>query len=154
MIVKPSTEQVILDCRRELLEVIGPEVLSDAGKISVQMVENVLRNVATRAAHEIAWMHEETIAMESFAYDTLRAYPSAVTIDEALADLQAGPRTSLHLDNVAAVYSLAGEAFSCALEVALSCGDEVLAARGAALLGARSATEVQIMGEWGFVGRG
>ncbi len=154
MIVKPSTEQIILDCRRELLEVIGPEVASDAGKISVQMVENVLRNVATRAAHEIAWMRDETMAMESFANDALRAYPSAVTISEALADLQAGPRLSLHLDDVAAVYSLAGEAFSCSLEVALSSGDEALAARGASLLSARSAIEVQIMGDWGFVGRG
>ena len=92
--------------------------------------------------------------MESFAHDALRAHPSAVTISEALADLQAGPRTSLHLDDVGAEYSLAGEAFSCSLEVALSSGDEVLAARGAALLSARSATEVQIMGDWGFVGRG
>jgi hypothetical protein len=154
VIVRPSTEQIILDCRRELLDIIGPEVTSEAGKISVQMVENVLRNCATRAAHEIAWMRDETIAMESFARDTLALDPAAHAVAAALTALDGGPRTSLHLDDVATVYSLAGEAFSCSLEVALGAGDEGLSARGAALLSARSATEVQIMGEWGFVGRG
>ncbi len=154
MIVRPSSEQILLDCSRELLEVIGPEVTSEAGKISVQMVENVLRNVATRSAHEIAWMRDETAAMESFACDTLAAHPTALAVSAALADLGRGPGSSLHLDDVATVYSLAGEAFSCSLEAVIAAGDDDLSVRGAALLAARSATEVQIMGEWGFVGRG
>ncbi len=154
MISLPSTEQILLDCGRELLEVIGPEVTSDAGKVSVQMLENVLRNVAMRAAHEIAWMRDETAAMESFARDTASAHPSVSAVTVALAALDAGPRGSLHLDDVASVYSLAGEALSCSLEAVLAAGDSGLGARGAALLVARSATEVQIMGEWGFVGRG
>ena len=154
MIALPTTAQIILDCRRELLEVIGPEVKSEAGKVSVQMLENVLRNVATRAAHEIAWMRNETSMMEAFARDALVAAPASPAIADALAALDAGPRQSLHLDDVARVYSLAGEAFSCAIEVALACGHAELAERGAALLAVRSATEVEIMGEWGFVGRG
>ncbi len=154
MIALPTTAQIILDCRRELLEVIGPEVQSDAGKVSVQMLENVLRNVATRAAHEIAWMREETSSMEAFARDTLAAAPGTSAIAAALAALDAGPRLSLHLDDVAKVYSLAGEAFSCAIEAALSGGHATSAERGAALLATRSGTEVEIMGEWGFVGRG
>jgi hypothetical protein len=156
MIVQPSTEQIILDCRRELLEVIGVEVSSDAGKVSVQMLENVLRNAATRAAHEIAWMHDETLALESYAKDVVRTLPdvAASAITSALAALDAGPRTSLHLADVSTVYSLAGEAFSCALEASLGAGHRDLAERGAVLLKQRSDTEVQIMGEWGFVGRG
>jgi hypothetical protein len=154
VIVRPSTEQIILDCRRELLDVIGPEVTSETGKISVQMIENVLRNCATRAAHEISWMRDETIAMEAFARDTLALHPAAHVVAAALTALDGASRTSLHLDDVASVYSLTGEAFSCALEVALGAGDEGLSAQGAALVAARSATEVQIMGEWGFVGRG
>ena len=154
MISLPTTAQIILDCRRELLEVIGPEVQSEAGKVSVQMLENVLRNAATRAAHEIAWMREETAAMETFARDTLGAAPGTSVITDALAALDAGPRQSLHLDDVAKVYTLAGEAFSCAIETALGGGHAELAGRGAALLATRSATEVEIMGEWGFVGRG
>ena len=156
MITRPSTEQIILDCRRELLEVIGPEVTSEAGKVSVQMLENVLRNAATRAAHEVVWMRDETAAMESFARDTLTAHPTAQGsphITTALDALAKGP-ASLHLDDVATTYSLAGESLSCAIEVALAEADSELSARGATLLAARSATEVQIMGEWGFVGRG
>lgn len=154
MISLPTTEQVILDCRRELLEIIGPEVQTEAAKVSVQMLENVLRNVATRAAHEIAWMHDETLSMEAFAKDTLTALPSASGVADALAALANGPRGSLHLHDVASTYSLAGEAFSCALETALAAGNVELASRSAVLLAARSATEVSIMGDWGFVGRG
>ena len=154
MISLPTTDQVILDCRRELLDVIGQEVHSDAAKVSVQMLENVLRNAATRAAHEIAWMRDETLAMESYARDTLAALPSAPGVADALAALDAGPRQSLHLQDMATTYSLAGEALSCALEAALTAGHAELSARAATLLAARSATEVQIMGEWGFVGRG
>lgn len=154
MISLPSTEQIILDCRRELLEVIGPEVTSDAAKVSVQMIENILRNAAERAAHEIAWMHDETAAMESFANDTLAAIPKATGVANALAALHAGPRASLHLADVATVYSLGGEALSYALEAAFAGGHDALATRAAALLAARSEHEVRVMGEWGMVGRG
>ena len=154
MISLPSTDQIILDCRRELLEVIGPEVTTEAGKVSVQMVENVLRNAAQRAAHEIAWMRDETLAMEAYAADTLAALASAPGVAAALAALNGGPRQSLHLQDMALTYSLAGEALSCALEAALAADHHELSARASALLGARSANEVQIMGEWGFVGRG
>ena len=154
MISLPTTDQIILDCRRELLEVIGPEVHSDAGKVSVQMVENVLRNAAARAAHEIAWLRDETLAMEAYASDVLVALPSSPGLVAALETLSAGPRQSLHLADMAKVYSAAGEALSCALEAAMAEGDEALCGRAVALLQGRSATEVAIMGEWGFVGRG
>jgi hypothetical protein len=158
MITRPSTDQIILDCRRELLEVLGPEITSDAGKVSVQMIENVLRNVATRAAHEIAWMREETTALEQFARDTLAILPGSSSgpssLAAALAALEASPRDSLHLSDVSTVYSLAGEAFSCSIEAAMSGGDQALTERGIALLAARNATEQEIKGEWGFVGRG
>jgi hypothetical protein len=153
MISRPTTDQIILDCRRELLEVIGPEVTSDAGKVSVSMLENVLRNAAMRAAHEIAWMRSETADMETYANDTASVIPNDA-LASALAALKAGPRESFHLDDVVTVYSLAGETLSSALEAAVAAGNSELADRGAAILAARSATELQIMGEWGFVGRG
>ena len=154
MISLPTTDQVILDCRRELLEVIGLEVHSDAAKVSVQMVENVLWNAAERAAHEIAWLRDETLAMENYAADVLAAIPTAPGVAAALETLSAGPRASLHLADMVTVYSLAGEALSCGLEAAMADGRADLAVRAAALLQERSATEVRIMGEWGFVGRG
>lgn len=154
MISYPTTEQIILDCRRELLEVIGVEVTSDAAKVSVQMVENVLRNVAMRAAHEIAWMREETAAMELYANDVLAAIPGAPGVAGALTALGDGPGESLFLNDVTKVYTLAGEAMSCAVEAALAAGHTELSSRAAALLTGRNVREQQIMGEWGFVGRG
>lgn len=154
MISYPTTEQIIIDCRRELLEVIGVEVTSDAAKVSVQMVENVLRNVAMRAAHEIAWMREETASMEMYVNDVLAAIPGAAGVAGAFAALGDGPRDSLFLDDVTKVYRLAGEAMSCALEAALATGHTEFSSRAANLLTERNVRELQIMGEWGFVGRG
>jgi hypothetical protein len=154
VISRPTTDQILLDCRRELLEVIGPEVTSEAGKVSVSMLENVLRNTAMRAAHEIAWMRSETAGMETYATDVAAELADSGPISSALAALAQGPRDSFHLDDVTTVYSLAGEALSCALEASVAQGNAALTERGAAILSARSTTELEIMGEWGFVGRG
>jgi hypothetical protein len=155
VIARPTTDQIILDCRRELLEVIGPEVNSGAAKVSIEMLENVLRNVAMRAAHEIAWMREETAAMQSYAIDVAAGVGiGSPALQAALAALGAGPTASLHLDDVTTTYGLAGEAFSCAIDAAFASGDSAVIARGAALLDARTATEQEIKGEWGMVGRG
>ena len=59
MLSRPTTEQIIMDCRRELLETIDPAVSAPQVKVVIQMLENVLRNAAVRSAHEIAWMHSE-----------------------------------------------------------------------------------------------
>jgi hypothetical protein len=67
MFSRPTTDQVILDCRNELLNAVDSAVSDPTVKITIQMLENVLRNVAERAAHEIAWMHEETDLMIGFA---------------------------------------------------------------------------------------
>jgi hypothetical protein len=154
MISRPTTDQLILDCRRELLDVVLPDVQSEHVRVAVQMLENVLRNTATRAAHEIAWMREETAALEAFARDVVGAAPDgAGPVGAALVALDAGPLDSVHLADVVEVYSLAGEAFSCALEVAVAGGQPDLAGRAAALLDARSQRELEIMGEWAMVGR-
>jgi hypothetical protein len=152
MISRPTTDQVILDCRRELLDVVLPDVQSDHVRVSVQMLENILRNVATRAAHEIGWMREETLAMEVYVHDVIAAVGSD-TAAEALTALDAGPRTSLDLADVVEVYSRAGEAFSRALEAAIAAGHAELSGRAAELLAARNARELEINGEWAMVGR-
>jgi hypothetical protein len=153
MNVRPSTDQIILDCRRELLEVVLPDVPSAHVRVSVQMLENVLRNVATRAAHEIAWMHEETAALEAYARDVDAAVPGDPALVAALQELDAAPRHSLHLADVTDTYSRAGEAMSCALEAAIAAGHEALSARAAALLRERNDRELEIKGEWTMVGR-
>jgi len=154
MITVPTTEQIILDCRRELREVIEPAVGDDGARIAIQMLENVLRNVATRAAHEIAWMREETDEMEAFARSVADAHPSAKGLAEALDALAAGRSESLHLADVVKVYSLAGDALSCAVEAATGAGDDTRTAQAAALLATRVGRELEITGSWGMVGRG
>ena len=153
MNTRPSTDQIILDCRRELLEVILPAVDADHLRVSIQMLESVLRNVATRAAHEIAWMHEETATLEAYARDVAAAFPDDQALAAALASLDGAPRHSLHLEDVTETYSRAGETFSCALEAAMAGGDQPLSERAVVLLHARNDRELEIKGEWTMVGR-
>lgn len=154
MLSRPTTQQILLDCRHELLTTIDAALTDPAAKVAIQMLENVLRNCAERAAHEIAWMHEETDAMISFA-EALAA--TAATDDRVAASLAAyrdHRQPSLHLDDVVVTYSLASECLSAALEAAVAAGDSPRETTGRALLRQRLAHEQQIMGEWTFVGRG
>ena len=68
MLSRPTTEQILLDCCRELMTVVLPALTDETAQVSVIMVETVLRNTAVRAAHEVAWMREETAEIESYAH--------------------------------------------------------------------------------------
>ena len=158
MLSRPTTEQIVLDCRAELLSTIDAAVTDPAVKIAIQMMENVLRNCAERAAHEIAWMREEADAMIAFA-QRVRAV-STITddaraeIDTTLDAFGSGRSDSLHLDDITATYHLAGVCMSAALEAAMASGDSALQVAGREVLQLRLAHEQAIMGEWSFVGRG
>ncbi|MCU0259936.1 MAG: hypothetical protein MUE78_02855 [Ilumatobacteraceae bacterium] len=153
MLSRPTTEQIILDCRHELLTTIDAAVDDPTVKVAIQMMENVLRNCAARAAHEIAWMRDETAAMVAFATDVAAAHPASTAVDAALAAYEAGRSESLHLDDVCATYDLAGRAMGAALEVVMAAGDDARHLTGRAILEERLAHENEIMGEWAFVGR-
>ena len=152
MLSRPTTDQIILDCRTELLDTIGPAVDAPQVHVAIQMMENVLRNCAERAAHEIAWMHTETEAMVAYARAVAASVQSATT-DAALAAYEGGSSTSLHLADVTANYDLAGECLSTAIEAAMAAGNDDLHRAGRAVLDGRLAHENAIMGEWSFVGR-
>ncbi len=155
MITRPSTPQILLDVRRELLEVLEPELSSATARLSVQMLENVLRNCATRAGHEIAWMRDECSAMEAFCDQVVDALGErAAEVAVLLSSYRSERSESLHLDDVQADYDRAGRAMSAAVELALASGDAGLAARAQELLLDRQAREAEIMGEWHMVGRG
>ncbi len=154
MITRPSTEQILLDCRRELLETLAPKLTSQTAQLAVAMLENVVRNCATRAAHEIAWMTEETATMLSYARDVRSALPESSAVTSAIDAYERDHTDSLHLDDVARTYARAGEAMSSAVEAAIAARHPTLAPHAAELLTARVEREAEIMGEWGFVGRG
>ncbi|MGH9271705.1 MAG: hypothetical protein ACRDZ2_10580 [Ilumatobacteraceae bacterium] len=156
MLSRPTTEQLLLDCRDELLNTIDPAVADGPAKIAVQMMENVLRNCAARAAHEVAWMHEEGAAMIAFATRVQASPLSTPEVDTTIAAHAAGASDSRHVDEACATYDLAGRAFGAALEAVMAGeGDlaDQLHREGRAVLDVRLANERQIMGEWAFVGR-
>lgn len=154
MLSKPTTQQIILDCRRELLETVDPAVSDPAVKVAIQMLENVLRNCAERAAHEIAWMREESDMMMAYARDVRAALGSSEPLDSAIAAHDSGDTTDLNLDAVSDSYGRAGECLSLALESVFAKGHTELHLRGREILALRLAHEDAIKGDWGFVGRG
>jgi hypothetical protein len=153
MLSRPTTEQILLDCRDELMATILPAVGDGPAQVAVQMMENVLRNCATRAAHEIAWMREEEAAAVAFAERVAASPAAGAAVVAALDAYRTGRSESLHLDDVCATYDLAGGCLGAALDAAMAAGDAELTAAGRALLDVRLEHETAIMGEWAFVGR-
>lgn len=154
MLSRPTTDQILLDCRAELLGTIDAAITDPAAKVAVQMMENVLRNCAARAAHEIAWMIAENEAMTAYAERVAASGVSTLAVTDALAAFAGGSSAGLHLDDVSQTYNLASQCLSVALEAAIAGGDPALEAAGRAIIDKRLATELEIMGEWTFVGRG
>jgi hypothetical protein len=152
VISRPTTEQVLLDCCRVLEDDVLPAVADETMQVRLVMLGKVLRNAAVRAAHEVAWMREETAAVEAYA----RAV-AATTGDDglrtALEALAEGPRGSLHLTDVVEVYVRASDVLSVALEVALAAGRDDLVREGESLLSTRLAHEEDVVGGWDSAGR-
>lgn len=146
MISRPTTAQILSDCCRSLLDQIIPAVEEGPAQVSLFMLEGVLRNMAVRAAHEIAWMEEEREAILAFARSV--AFETGDARLRATLDATSGP-ASLHLDDVVDAYERTSEALSCAIEVALDASHEAMAEEGAALLERRLAGEREIMAGWG-----
>jgi hypothetical protein len=136
MIAKPTTEQILNDCSRELMEVVLPTVTDETVVVTIYMMDLVLRNAAVRAAHEIAWMTEEIGVLESFAGAT-----------------PADADGSLHLDDVVERYRRASDAFSRAMEEAVATSDEERTREGAALMARRAEREQEVICGWSPVGR-
>jgi hypothetical protein len=152
MLSRPTTEQILLDCCRELMTTVLPSLTDATAQVSVIMVETVLRNTAVRAAHEVAWMREETADIEAYAQEVAAQAPGT-TLETALAALAAAPRASLHLDDVVETYCRAGNALSAALETAVASGLAPLIQRGEEILDVRTGHETDVMAGWSPTGR-
>ena len=152
MITRPTTDGLIEDCCRELMEVILPGLTDETLRLRLVMTETVLRNAAVRAAHEVAWMREETAALLAYAGQVAARHGSEA-LRAALTDAEAGPTDSLHLADLAEVYERAGQAFAAALAAAQQARDADLVARARELLRDRIATEKEVMATYAVVGR-
>ena len=153
MLSRPTTEQILLDCCRELTNVVLPALTDETAQVSVIMIETVLRNTAARAAHEVAWMREETAEIESYARAVAEQAPAADAVGAALQTLAGAPRDSLHLDDVVETYCRAGNVLSAALETAVAGGLTGLVGRGEELLDVRAGHETEVMAGWSPTGR-
>jgi hypothetical protein len=153
MLSRPTTEQILLDCCRELMTNVLPSLTDATAQVSVIMVETVLRNTAVRAAHEVAWMREETVEIEAYADAVAGQAPGTASLETALAALAAAPRDGPHLDDVVETYCQAGNALSAALETAVAGGLAALVQRGEEILDVRSGRETEVMAGWSPTGR-
>jgi hypothetical protein len=151
VITRPTTDQLIEDVCRELLEDVLPALTDETLQVRVVMAETVLRNAAVRAAHEIAWMNEESAALTAFARTVDSRVPDD-SLSASLADVEAAP-TGLHLADVVERYERAGRAFSAALDVAQRSGAADLIAQGRIVLRERVETEKVVMANYAVVGR-
>ena len=153
MLSRPTTEQILLDCGRELMQAVLPALTDETAQVSVIMVETVLRNMAVRAAHEVAWMRQETAEIESYAQAVVEQAPSAESLRAALKALADAPRDSLHLDDVVETYCRAGNVLSAALETAVAGRLTGLVGRGEEILDTRAGHETEVMAGWTPTGR-
>ena len=116
------------------------------------MAVTVLGNAAVRAAHEIAWMREETQTALAFAREVIATHPDE-RITAALDAVESAPRDSLHLADVVEVYEQASRTLALAVQVAHDSDSEELVSRAAALLRARVEVEKVVMADYAVVGR-
>ena len=152
MITRPTTDALIGDCCQELTDAILPALTDETLRLRLVMTETVLRNAAVRAAHEIAWMREETAALMAYAAEVAARHGSE-PLYAAMAAVEAEPPESLHLADVTGRYERAGQAFEKALAAAQEAGAADLIAQARDLLRHRIATEKQVMASYVVVGR-
>jgi hypothetical protein len=152
MITRPTTDALIGDCCRELTDAILPALTDETLRLRLVMTETVLRNAAVRAAHEIAWMLQETAALMAYAGEVAVRHASE-PLRAAMAAAEASPQDSLHLADVADRYERAGQAFEKALAAAQEAGAADLVAQARELLRDRIATEKEVMATYAVVGR-
>ena len=153
MLSRPTTEQILLDCCREIMTGVFPVVTDETAQVKLIMLDTVLRNMAVRSAHEIAWMRDEIAEIRSYVQAVIDADPLAATTVDALARLNRAPHDDLNLDAVVEAYCRASDALSTALETAVSDGLADLVKRGEQLLNIRLDRETEIMAGWSPTGR-
>lgn len=136
MLSRPTTDKILVGIARDLREQVLPHVNDEPAKVALGMIDQILANLAVRAEHEIAWMHEEVAQIA------------------ATAQRDAGSPASLHLGDVVAWYGAASRWLSEGIENAYASCDQAQINTWRALIEARSAHEQRIMGTLNLVGRG
>jgi len=153
MISKPSTPQLLRAVCAELTEKVAPAVQEPTVRVVLDMAVKILEGAAVRSANEVAWMREESDAIERVASDLIAALPAADPLAQALDTYRSNRTDSLYLDDVQGDYERAGEVLSCAIEAAYVEGDAGRIAAVRSLMDQRMANENNVIGDYAAVGR-
>jgi len=137
MFSRPTTEQVLRGIVDDLNATVLPALPDGPARVAVGMMTQLLTGCAQRAAHEIAWMHEEIEAIEG-----------------AVGHVDGAHGESLHLDDVVQRYHAASHALAAAVDAAYASHDAARIEQLRRLLEDRNAHEMQIVGALDLVGRG
>lgn len=155
MITRPTAQQLLDDCVRELRESVLPTITDPAMKVKLEMMEQIIASCALRAGHELAWMAEECDAMAAYVEDVRVAFDDAegAAVGALLTRYRAERRGGLVAEDRTHDYDLAGRAFSAALALAMRRHDAELTARARTILDARNEREGELRPHFYFPGR-
>lgn len=153
MITQPTIPQLLETIRDELAEKIMPLIDDPTTKVNGEMIGALLNALVVRSENEIAWMLDESAAIESAATELIPTLSNSEAVSEALDIHQASPPESMRLSHVAESYQRASEVLSRLAEAAYAAGDDGAISRVQELIDARLAIENEAIGEFVAVGR-
>ena len=152
MITQPTIPRLLASIQAELTENIIPKIDDAPTKVNVEMMTALLSALTIRTENEIAWMLEESAAIEATADELLPKLDGAAA-QAALDAHRAAPPESMRLSHVTESYQRASELLSLLTEAAYASGDEQAITKVQELVNARLATEQAAIGEFIAVGR-
>lgn len=149
---QPTTEQILNDLAREVAENIIPSVSEPTLQVNLEMMEQLLRACAIRSAHEIAWMQEEAIQIETLA-DKMLEKKEHPTISQALEKYRFEKSNNLDLHDQVENYHLAGQLFEAIIVVVADLDNSKLTDSVSALIRLRVEHEGELIKNFYFPGR-
>ncbi len=153
MITQPNIPRLLASIQTELTENVLPKIDDATTKVNVEMMTALLSALTIRTENEIAWMLEESAAIEAAADELLPNLPDTEAATTALEAHRASPPESMRLSHVTESYQRASELLSLLIEAAYSSGDEQAITTVQGLVNARLSIEQEAIGEFIAVGR-
>ena len=153
MISKPSIPQILQTIKTELNDKIAPALTDPTHVVAVTMMGALLDALSIRTENEIAWMREESDAIEHAAAHFVTTHPGAAAVSDALAEYRDSSSGSLRLSEAQADYDRASELLSRLTEAAFSAGDAAEVRVVEVLIEQRLGTELAAVGTFVAAGR-
>ena len=156
MIPRPTTAQLLQQCRRELTDNIAGQLSDETALVALEQIQMVLDVCAHRTEHEIADLVAETAEMERLVRIVVDARGDELPrTTAALAGVDGGRTDSLLRSDLIVTYELAAQALSAAIEELMDLGDtERVDALVTWMREVRQPRELAALANWAMPGRG